>query len=111
MSNISEKMTLSELGQHIRLLRERAGISATSLAAKAGLTQSHLSKLETGAALPSLKALEKICNAMGISLGEFFAEKQPCLPVHIERLLQELRFLTPEQAEYLCKFVAAMRRQ
>lgn len=100
-----------DLGQRIRHLRKRAGISARALASKAGLTQSHLSKLETGAAKPSLEALERICRAMGISLAEFFAvgEEQSGLPAHIDELLQELKSLTPKQAKHLREFVAAMR--
>ena len=100
-----------ELGQRIKYLRKRAGMSASRLASKAGLTQSHLSKLETGAAKPSLEALERICQAMGVRLAEFFAagEEQPGLPAHIDELLQELKSLTPKQATHLREFVAAMR--
>jgi transcriptional regulator with XRE-family HTH domain len=111
MNTSNRGVALVELGQRIRHLRKRAGISARALASKAGLTQSHLSKLETGAAKPSLEALERICRAMGVSLAEFFAagEEQLCLPAHIDKLFQELKSLTPKQAKYLREFVAAMK--
>lgn len=104
-------VTLEKVGERIRELRKQAGISARALASKAGLTQSHLSKLETGAAKPSLEALERICRAMGVSLAEFFAagEEQPHLAPHLSELIQEIKRLTPTQAKYLHKFITAMR--
>jgi transcriptional regulator with XRE-family HTH domain len=55
-------------------LRESKNISARQLAEKVQLDPSQISKIETGKSNPSLDSLERICDALGISLSELFAD-------------------------------------
>jgi DNA-binding XRE family transcriptional regulator len=55
----------------IRELRDRAGMTQDELAAKSGLPQSHISRLESGKHSPSRVTLEKIAAALGLSVSEF----------------------------------------
>src|SRR5712691_11364922 len=50
----------------IRSLREKAEMTQTELAEKAGLYQSHISRLEEGKHSPSRATLEKIAKALGV---------------------------------------------
>lgn len=60
----------------IRELNKRRNWSDYRLAKEAGIPQSTLSNLLHRGNIPSLYTLERICQAFGISLSEFFAS--PC---------------------------------
>lgn len=50
--------------------REKKGWTQERLADEAGLTQSHISRIEKGVHSPSRKTLVKIAKALGVSLGD-----------------------------------------
>jgi len=58
------------ISERIRHFREQAGWTQQELAEKAGLRQSHISRLEKGHHSPSVLTLEKIADALGISISE-----------------------------------------
>ena len=60
------------VGERIRLLRERKRMSATHLAARAGLDQSYLSKVEKGKAGYTGDGLAKIVAGLGTTMADFF---------------------------------------
>lgn len=53
-----------------RLLRERAGLRQSDLAARVGVPQSTISKIETGERRLDLMEARALCSAMGSSLEE-----------------------------------------
>jgi transcriptional regulator with XRE-family HTH domain len=61
------------LGQHIRRLRSERRISVRAFAAITGFSPSFISQIENGQVSPSLGSLHKIAEALGVTLGEFFA--------------------------------------
>ena len=65
------------LGQTIRERRERRGQSLKQLAGATGLTQSFLSQVENDRSSPSVASLRKIADALGASIGSFFAGGSP----------------------------------
>jgi len=54
------------IGKRIREVRSQAGLTQEARDKKAGLPQSHISKLETGKHSPSSLTLHKIATALGI---------------------------------------------
>jgi len=58
----------------LRDAREKAGVTQVELAAKLGVPQSFVSKVESGERRVDLIELQAICKAMGISLTEFVGE-------------------------------------
>ena len=60
------------LGNSLRFLREQQGISLRALAERTDFSASFLSQIENGQCSPSISSMEKIANALGISLGQFF---------------------------------------
>src|SRR5690606_9929495 len=77
----------------IREWRERRGrMSGAALAARTGISQQHLSRIETGKKSPSLDQLDRIANALGVSVGELLHPRQnPDLPTpRMRALLQKL---------------------
>jgi transcriptional regulator with XRE-family HTH domain len=64
------------VSNRIRHYREQANLTQQELADKAGLRQSHISRLEQGLHSPSSLTLEKIAAALGVSISEL----DPSLP-------------------------------
>jgi len=56
------------IGQAVRERRLTLGLSQTEVAARAGMTQSALSRLEAGGAVPTIPLLERIATALGAEL-------------------------------------------
>jgi transcriptional regulator with XRE-family HTH domain len=61
-----------QLGLRIRYLRTNKKWSQEDLALEANINKNYLSDLERGARNPTIKVLEKLCIALGISLSELF---------------------------------------
>lgn len=57
---------MDSVGKRIRCFREQAGLTQQELAEKAGLRQSHISRLEQGHHSPSALTLQKIADVLGI---------------------------------------------
>ena len=64
------KAWTGQVGWKIKELRLAAHMNQSELAEKAGLTQSHVSRLERAEHSPTHFTLEKIAKALGIEVGE-----------------------------------------
>ena len=60
------------LGTSLRYLREQHGMSLRALADRVDFSASFLSQIENGQCSPSISSMEKIANALGVTLGQFF---------------------------------------
>ena len=58
------------IGQRIRGVRKRKGLTITALAERAGMKRPNLSRLERGKHRPSLDTLERIAEALGVPVAE-----------------------------------------
>ena len=63
-----------DVSKRIITLRERCGLTQNSLAERAGVSQTHLRRVELGQADITVGHLQLLCDAMGISLNDFFSE-------------------------------------
>jgi transcriptional regulator with XRE-family HTH domain len=61
-----------EVGPRLKELREAHGISMRALGQRSGLSANALSMIERGRASPSVSTLNKLAEALGISITEFF---------------------------------------
>lgn len=70
-----------DTGKRIQKLRKEKNLTITALANEANTSRSLISQIESGYTAPSLSTLEKIVNALDISLSDFFnvavAEEKP----------------------------------
>jgi transcriptional regulator with XRE-family HTH domain len=64
------------LGRRVRTLRQRLQITATELAAEAGVSPGMLSKIENGGTSPSLATLQGLARALNVPLTSFFADAE-----------------------------------
>lgn len=70
---VIEPLRQELVGQQVRRLRRRAGISLRSLAAQSGFSPSFISQLENGKVSPSIASMGRIAGILGVGLADFFA--------------------------------------
>jgi transcriptional regulator with XRE-family HTH domain len=61
-----------DIGSAIRYIRDSKGMTITALAKEIGTTRPYLSDIERGTKKPSFNMLEKICQALNITLDDLF---------------------------------------
>ncbi|MDU2209875.1 MAG: helix-turn-helix transcriptional regulator [Eubacterium sp.] len=71
MSNIES------IGENIRLLRIKSGLSQEQLALNAGVNTSYIGQIERGEKNPTIKTLEKIASALSIDLIDLLYPSYP----------------------------------
>ncbi len=64
---------MDNVGQQLKLLRQRRGLSQHKLAHLAGVSNATVSLIEHGKTDPSMGLLRKILDSLGVSFAEFFA--------------------------------------
>lgn len=92
-----------EVGKRLRDLREQCGFTQNGLAERAGVSQTHLRRVELGQADITVSHLQLVCDAMGLSLGEFFADTSDG-----DELVAALSNLSPKQKKLLLAFLESM---
>lgn len=65
-------MITKKVGARIRELRCQQGISQEKLALKAEIDRTYLAGIELGKRNPTIKNIEKIVQALGITFSKFF---------------------------------------
>jgi transcriptional regulator with XRE-family HTH domain len=63
------------VGTKVRHTRRLRGLTLKEVADQAGCSESLLSKIENGRATPSLKMLRRLASALGLTVGQFFAQE------------------------------------
>ncbi len=81
-----------KIGQQIRLLRMRKGITQGELARRLGIAQAVLSAIEHGK-MTTLKRLYELRDALGCSMRDFFEEEKPEYDFDLEEVLQAMRLM------------------
>ena len=87
-------MEKESIGQRISKIRQQKGLSVTRLAKLSGLSPSHITRIEHIYHTPNSKTIEKIANALNVSLDEIYG-RQSSLPRTAEHLLAELQYVQP----------------
>lgn len=69
-------MTVQVLGQKIRYLRRREGLSQEEFAARAGVSHRKLSDIECGNGNPTFDTMDLVAAALGVELEELLQPEQ-----------------------------------
>ena len=88
------------IAKRISELRISKGVSARDMSLSLGQNASYINRIENGKSLPSLTALDYICEYLGITLHEFFDEGN-VQPGRLREVNEELRKLTPAQIDII----------
>ncbi len=91
------------IGDRIRSLREKSGYTQNALAERAGISQTHLRRVELGQADITVRLLQVVCDTLEISLKDFFSVSEEA-----EELSAALSGLTPRQKKLLIDFLKSL---
>ena len=91
------------VGERLLELRNRCWLTQNGLAEKAGVSQTHLRRVELGQADITVGHLQLICDAMGISLQEFFN-----IETRNDELSIAISKITPKQKKLLIAFIESL---
>ena len=93
------------LGGRLRAARRARGLTLRALAQSAGVTESFLSQVERDVSSPSIASLQRICRALGASIGELLdgapaagrlVRSRDRRTIHYPGLNARDEFLTPD---------------
>jgi transcriptional regulator with XRE-family HTH domain len=82
------------IGERIRALREKRGLTQGDIEKRAGLLRCYTSRVENGHTVPSLETIEKIARALELPLYQLFydGEKPPEIEVIVTDGRRKLPF-------------------
>lgn len=93
-----------ETGKRIKYFRTQKNYSVNKLANLAGISQSYLRDVELGNKNPTIEILSYICEALNISLKDFFDDGLPA-QFKSDPLIGKIYKLTPGQKKALEQFL------
>ncbi|MBE6775845.1 MAG: helix-turn-helix transcriptional regulator [Ruminococcaceae bacterium] len=91
------------VGERLVELRNRCWLTQNGLAERAGVSQTHLRRVELGQADITVGHLQLLCDAMDISLQDFFNVK-----TERDELSVALSKLSPKQKKLLIAFIESL---
>ena len=92
-----------DVSKRIIYLRERCGLTQNGLAEKAGVSQTHLRRVELGESDITIGHLQLLCDAMSITMEEFFNEES-----RTDETSSVLSKLSPKQKKLLISFIESL---
>jgi len=92
-----------DVSKRLISLREQCGFTQNGLAERAGVSQTHLRRVERGQADITIGHLQLLCDAMSISIQEFFKEDSES-----DEIAVVFSKLSPKQKKLLLTFIESL---
>ena len=92
-----------DISKRLIRLREQCGFTQNGLAERAGVSQTHLRRVELGQADITVGHLQLLCDAMSISIEDFFKEE-----ADTDEIAAAFSKLTPKQKTLLLTFLESL---
>ena len=89
-----------DISKRLIALRQQCGYTQNGLAERAGVSQTHLRRVERGEADITVGHLQLLCDAMNITLKDFFAEESSA-----DEVATAFSNLSPKQQKLLLAFL------
>ena len=93
-----------DISKRLITLREQCSYTQNGLAERAGVSQTHLRRVERGEADITVGHLQLLCDAMNVSLKEFFSEGS-----EENEVTAAFSKLSPKQQKLLLAFLEAYK--
>lgn len=104
-----------DIGARLIFLLKEKHITQKSLAARSGLTPSYINQICNGKKIPTLEALESLCNALSISVGDFFSDEDDVAPARLttteHQLIENFRSLYAYEQDFFFDMVKNLRQK
>ncbi len=99
------------IGNQIKALRLRKGVTQESLAQHFGMTSQAVSKWECGLSVPDIGMLPELSAYFGVSIDELFALSDELRMERIQNMLYDVRFTNPADVENERNFLLEKARR
>jgi XRE family transcriptional regulator, aerobic/anaerobic benzoate catabolism transcriptional regulator len=100
---------LASLGERVRELRARRGMTRRTLSSESGVSERYLAQLEGGTANPSILVLRELAAAFGSDLESLVGERSKLQ--HVESLVAAIRGLSPDQVSAVRSYVRTVKSE
>ncbi len=100
-----------ELGNQIKSLRLRKGVTQEALAPHLGVTAQAVSKWERDTASPDISLLPELSAYFGVTIDELFALSDDKRMERIQNMLWDVRYLTPSDVDSAKTFLLDKARR
>jgi quercetin dioxygenase-like cupin family protein len=100
-------MDAKEVGRRIKRLRGERNLTLKMVEAASGVSATHVSEIERGATMPTIKSLSRIARALG-KRTEFFLEESELADVSVLTAESRVRESTPGGAASLERLTASI---
>ena len=104
-------MDLLRISQNIRHIRQSQGMTLEQLAVKSGFSKGFVSQVENFRITPSLKALNKLSEALGVEISRIFSGETPAPEFTFGRIDTGEPVTREDEAEYGIDYHALAYRQ
>lgn len=103
-------MDYKEIGMRIRAERQRRNISQEKLAELSDISVTHMSHIETGSTIPSMKTFVLIANALGTSSDMLLSgEVDGAMPTLAKELADAVEDCTPQELRVITDTAKALK--
>ncbi len=99
------------IGNQIKALRQRRGVTQEAMAQHFGITAQAISKWECGASVPDIGMLPELSAYFGVSIDSLFALDDELRIDRIQNMLWDVRFLNPADVENERQFLLEKARR
>lgn len=114
-SYIFVKGDLMDIGARLVFLLKEKHITQKSLAERSGLTPSYINQICNGKKVPTLDALGSLCDALSISISDFFSDKSETAPARLttreHQLIENFRSLYDYEQDFFFDMVKNLRQK
>ena len=98
------------INKRLEAVLKKYGWSKYRLSKESKIPETTLSNIFHRGTVPTIHTLEAICQTIGISLAEFFAEDERVeLTPELKEFYQEWVYLTPEKRQHLIQTMKYMK--
>ena len=99
------------IGQRIKAARIKAGLQQAEVAFRAGLTNSHMSHIETGQTKLSLPTLVKIANVLSVSVDELLYDNLDQVKhVYDKKIAEELSNCDSSELQSFLEIIQSVKK-
>ena len=98
------------IGKTIQNIRKKANIKQSELAEKIGISEKHLSKIETGKNLPSLDNFLKMAEILKFSLDDFGIKSNTYDSEYKQTLLKIVYSSSDYEAKSYCEMINTLNK-
>lgn len=93
-------MSDNVVGKRVKYLRELNNLSQEEFAMKANITRAYLGQIERGEKNPTITIVSRICNALGLTLEDFFSSDD-YKDIYTKKIINLINNMSSDEKEWI----------